>query len=406
MSRCRILSLDGGGAWALIQVKALIDLYSAGGRDGTKVTGQEVLHDFDLIAANSGGSIVLGGLVEDMTLGGLLDIFLNESVRRQIFAPTTKPLDRVLSLCGLPAPRYSAAAKYDAIRQQLPVTGAMTLAHAAAQVQVRTGNAIRLLIISFGYDRHRAVFFRSHASGGAALGTGAIAAGVTLADAIHASTNAPVLYFDAPATFPHVRGRLWDGGVTGCNNPVLAAVTEACGLGYRPADVIALSIGTATVVQAPDDRPKPHSPGGLLADITTLAGAILDDPPDMASFIAHVMTGGGVGLPQDAQSRIIRISPLIGPVSAGGAWRPPGTMGWDALQVLGNIGMDAVKPQDVSAIESFTDLWIAGEAWNQPVRADGDTLAVEVGQRTYPEAKKAWQALINSDGPQTQTPTS
>jgi uncharacterized protein len=49
----RVLSLDGGGTWALIQTKALIALYN------DKTSGQSVLQDFDLVAANSGGSIVL-----------------------------------------------------------------------------------------------------------------------------------------------------------------------------------------------------------------------------------------------------------------------------------------------------------------------------------------------------------
>ena len=43
----RILSLDGGGTWALIQVKALMALYPAGTR------GHTVLADFDLVGANS-----------------------------------------------------------------------------------------------------------------------------------------------------------------------------------------------------------------------------------------------------------------------------------------------------------------------------------------------------------------
>jgi uncharacterized protein len=51
----RILSLDGGGTWALIQVKALIALYPG----GAATPGLTVLNDFDLVAANSGGSIVL-----------------------------------------------------------------------------------------------------------------------------------------------------------------------------------------------------------------------------------------------------------------------------------------------------------------------------------------------------------
>ena len=77
MAKFRILSLDGGGSWALIQVMALIDLY------GDNATGHEVLREFDLAAANSGGSIVLGGLVEDMPLVTLLNFFLSEEKRKK-----------------------------------------------------------------------------------------------------------------------------------------------------------------------------------------------------------------------------------------------------------------------------------------------------------------------------------
>ena len=38
----RILSMDGGGSWALIEVRALIELYSE------STTGHEVLADFDM----------------------------------------------------------------------------------------------------------------------------------------------------------------------------------------------------------------------------------------------------------------------------------------------------------------------------------------------------------------------
>ncbi|HME01338.1 MAG TPA: patatin-like phospholipase family protein [Terriglobia bacterium] len=78
----RILSLDGGGTWALIEVKALIELY------GENTPGNTVLEDFDLVAANSGGSIVLGGLVENRTLANILADFEDETWRKSIFSPT------------------------------------------------------------------------------------------------------------------------------------------------------------------------------------------------------------------------------------------------------------------------------------------------------------------------------
>ncbi len=86
----RVLSLDGGGPWSVIQAMALIDLY------GANATGQDVLRDFDLVAANSGGSIVLGCLVEDLTLGSIRDLFLKETMRRAIFSKTDSFFYRVL----------------------------------------------------------------------------------------------------------------------------------------------------------------------------------------------------------------------------------------------------------------------------------------------------------------------
>ena len=49
----RILSLDGGGAWALIQVRTLIDLY------GGETRGNEILAEYDLAACRSEYSCAL-----------------------------------------------------------------------------------------------------------------------------------------------------------------------------------------------------------------------------------------------------------------------------------------------------------------------------------------------------------
>ena len=79
MAKYRILSLDGGGAWALIQVRALAAIY------GEAAKGHDILADFDLVAANSGGSIVAAGLAEDLSLAQILTYFKDEKKRRAIF---------------------------------------------------------------------------------------------------------------------------------------------------------------------------------------------------------------------------------------------------------------------------------------------------------------------------------
>jgi len=45
---------------------------------GENATGHEVLRNFDMAVANSGGSIVLGGLVENLSLAQIFDLFENE----------------------------------------------------------------------------------------------------------------------------------------------------------------------------------------------------------------------------------------------------------------------------------------------------------------------------------------
>jgi hypothetical protein len=58
-------------------------------------------------------------------------------------------------------------------------------------------------------------------------------------------------------------------------------------------------------------------------DLKKLATAIVDDPPDAASFIAHAMTGGNVGLVAHTVGRLVRMSPLISPILANNVWTPP-----------------------------------------------------------------------------------
>jgi hypothetical protein len=386
MAKFRILSLDGGGSWALIEVMALIDLY-----DGD-ATGHEVLRKFDLAAANSGGSIVLGGLVENMTLNGLLAFFLSEQRRKSIF----------VKKLHLPyTPKYRTAAKLKGLAAALPDRGGWLLPKAAAGIlSENTGQPVHLLITGFDYDRCCGRFFRSAPASGAAWGDGDPAQ-VSLVEAIHASTDAPVLFFDKPAKLAHEPGkRYWDGGVSGCNNPVLAGVAEAIVLGHKPEEIAALSIGTATVC-------LPPAPAGaaaevfyalagkqsVLHDVEKLAGAIVDDPPDAASFLAHVMTGGPPGLPAPADSRVVRMNPMIAPIRDGsGGWALPNGLDGCAFGMLANLAMDAIAQDAVLAIERLAGLWLKSSVRNQPIRMD-ENLNREVGQNWYSEAKTAWHAV-------------
>jgi hypothetical protein len=391
----RILSLDGGGVWALVQVRALIQLYSA------NTTGHQVLADFDLVAANSGGSIVLGGLIENLPLSTVLGYFETEALRRSIFQPSGRwPLDVINGLAGF-GPKYSAAEKLPALVKLMPDTGNRPLNEAVQGVRRQGGAAdVHILITAFDFDRNLASFFRSAPAGGEGWGAGA-ASTVTVAQAIHASSNAPVNYFDAPAAIGS--SRYWDGAIAGCNNPVLAAVTEAIVLGNAPADIRALSIGTGTPRLPGPPAPHPSStlmsatsPQGFPIDVAKLAGSVTDDPPDVATFLAHVMTGGKAGVPPPADSRIVRLNPMISPVldAATNTWKPPGTWTPDQFEYLTTqIHLDALAQGDVDYISALAGWWIANAVRNQPMRMDADTLKRELGYDSFSDAWTAWRAL-------------
>jgi uncharacterized protein len=271
----RILCLDGRGAWALIEVRALMNLY------GKDTNGHDVLRKFDLVAANSGGSLVLAGLVEDLPLAAILQYLLDENDRRSIFSPTTKLSDDFLRLSLGAGPKYSAAAKLPAIERLLPKTGDAPLAGCMDKINGPSGLPVHLLIVGFDYDRNRAVFFRSSAAGSPDWGEGQ-PANISLAGAVHASTNAPVNYFDEPAELPGASDRFWDGGITGCNNPSVAAVVESIVLGNSPQDVHILSLGTGTVSLPLAALDGPASPleavrtnSSVPNDLKKLAGAIV-----------------------------------------------------------------------------------------------------------------------------------
>lgn len=394
----RILTFDGGGARALFQVRTLIHLF------GSKKTGHEVLSQFDLVAANSGGSIVLAGLVEDLPLSEIANYFEDATKRRSIFNPTSKISDKILEGFLHFGPKYSENTKLAALQALMPTYGVRPLEGITQGVKGPLGLPVHLLIIALNYDTGRAQFFRSAEASGEDWGQGQPTK-ATLAEAVHASTNAPVAYFDAPATIPSSADRFWDGGITGCNNPTLAAVIEAIVLGQTPTDVCVLSLGTGAVslpLAAPGATPSafesPRPTCTLPGDIQKLATSILADPPDVATFVAHVVTGGKPTTSSALQSRIVRMNPLISPMLDGnGKWIAPPNMPTDVFNYLKGMDMDAVIEYDITLITQYCEAWLGDYAPNQPIRpngVNGDPSKPEIGYAKFSEAKAAWRALF------------
>ena len=297
----RILSLDGGGTWALLQVMALQRLY------GPSARGHDVLKSFNLVAANSGGSITLAGLATNRSLDDLLDdFFLNEEQRALIFPRLRFSLKRRAVVNWLFRRFVGFGEKYSTRRKYIALCNLLGEEYARCRLadlpaKLGCSEGLEFLIATFDYDHRRARFLRSnlHSLAGSDSPPDA-----TLAEAVHASTTAPVNYFDLPALCESAslkHDRFWDGAIAGQNSPVLAALTEALANGHDAAEIQVLSLGTGTV-QLPllheeerkqrkfdPDLVDPGDDPDIVMDLEELASSIVDDPPDTATFIAHII---------------------------------------------------------------------------------------------------------------------
>lgn len=383
----RILSLDGGGSWALLQAMILNDLFP-------RESGHQVLNRFDTVTANSGGSIVAAALAVDMSPQQIVDYFRNDDARGRMFTPT-KPgifshfktwLVESLAQKARVGYRYSMAAKQTQLRQ---VFGGATL----GSLGVRPA----LIITAFDYDTDKGKFFRSKASINAAESRSSDD-DVLLADAVNASTNAPVLFFDKPA--PVGQARYWDGAVAGFNNPVLVGLTEALSQGHNPAELGVLSIGTGNtnlpvigrcenedqgeryLFQTLDTDMTPFEE--LKDNIAKMSTSIVSEPPTWATFAAYIGAGH---TPADRESiRYFRLNPMIQPCYDGHTWTHPAVLSEDDFRRLVDLEMDAVEAEDVALIYKFGLGYLAGQIPNQGIRSRPETLKVEIGYDRYIQA--------------------
>lgn len=391
----RILSLDGGGTWALIQAKVLLDIY------GPTKPGHEILKDFDLVAANSGGSIVAGGLIANKTPSEILTNFTDQKTRESIFVelPWYKKLLRTKDI----GYQFSTEGKKKGLSQAL--SGIPYSALSMLEIKNRDNKIIDFIIMGYDYDRERSVIFRSNLNSRAAnFPRGG--ASISVLDAIHASSTAPVQYFDKPAIVGEKR--FWDGAVSGFNNPVLVAVTEAIANHVNNNSIGVLSIGTGNTFLPTEQNMtnptlcKQRENPGLVNDIHKMAESILADPPDTASFIAYLMLEGDLPDVPPASfpisnTPIVRMNPLIRPKNTNGQWGFPSGYDSDGFMKLAKLDMAAVKPDDVDRINRFCNEWMNGDWQNQPIRHGADLDGnvpnqhfCEIGHPTYSDAKNAW----------------
>ena len=381
---CKILSLDGGANWSLLQCMALGAVYPG-------MRGRQILARFDFVAASSGGSLVLADLLEDQTPAEMLATFDHPDSSTSLFVKLPL-LARLPSLVGL-GPTFSTERKRERIAASLGPIGDCAMRD-LGDLFSSPGAAPKMLIMGFDYDRLRAVFFRSFDSK-----AGKTASDISLIDAVNASSTAPVTFFDRPAIVG--QQRYWDGAIGGYNNPVLAAVVEALIDGAAPSKIVALSLGTGVTCHVPLDHPVQAGPpeffvdrgrAGLFADIRKLAGSILDEPPDAAGYAAYVAMGNAVADAQQQPGTLVRLSPSIQPVLSDSAWTAPPGLTCDELTMLMNL--PALLPTDtaVAAVKTLGRKWIAGGVPNEPIQR-GENLECVVGDASFEAARDRWQAF-------------
>ncbi len=420
----RILSLDGGGTWARIQVEALISLY------GAHASGRTVLHDFDLVVANSGGALVAGALFEDLPLTRIRELFHDADMLGRLFHAKSGGLLR--SAIDV-LPRYETRTKLELLREFLPRAASTKLSEVAAVLGGRTN----LLLIAFDYDNERTVFARScpTSSSSSRLTNYPFQAvrELSVVDAVHGSSTPPVRYFDAPAqtTSPRTR-RLWDGALGGYNNPVVAGICELLAQpDVMPQAIEVLSLGSgqvrllshhmAELLRARNPEVEIPSaairPGGdpleanflerTLHDLETLSTVVLDDPPDAASYVGFLLMGHKPPtaasseipeLPRDRELRLVRMNPVLCPIQVGERWALPTRFADpDAFARLAELELDAHDEGDVDLIARFAQAWIAAkdpsELPNQGIRQHWDA-SLDFGDSTFAAAKRRWQALM------------
>jgi uncharacterized protein len=392
-----ILSLDGGGSWAILQLLTLREKYG-------DLPGHEILKNFDLVIGSSGGSIVLAALAENWTVPQALALFEDRAYRERIFSANRFgerffPVDylRLFSPFG---PKYSAERKGKAFEALFPEVSARIMCDLPGFIGK---DSLKMVVCAYDALNNRAKFFKSFDEGDDEY--------VTLTQAIHGSTNAPILYFDFPASFRPAKGKtdyqLWDGALGGFNNPVVAGIIEAMKLDVPLGNIRLISIGTGSRLMSMAEKTR-------FAEVTRLAqlqrgkkymftklGAqleffkstvlnqartILYEPPDWANYVAYMFLQI-----EQKEGRLvdnfIRLSPMIhidkntDPASI------------PLVEKLYTLDMDLVNDEDIKILKDCFAHWKAGSIKNQPVRykITGENEMVYVtGYQTFEEAMNCW----------------
>ncbi len=393
----KILSLDGGGSWAILQLLTLKHKYG-------NVEGHEILREFDMIIANSGGSIALAALAENWTIDKALTLFDKKEVREQVFSKNSFknrffPIDyiRLFKPFG---PKYSAPEKGKAFRTLFPELDKRQMNELPEFIGKPS---LKLIVCTYDALNNRAKFFKSY-------GSGSTYDSVKMTQAIHGSSNAPIQYFDFPARFKaknsEIFYELWDGALGGFNNPVTAGVIEAQKEGVDLDTVKVISIGTGNKLMSNDDKKRFYQVKQITQrerrkklrfwrlkyqveyftkTILNQATTILYEPPDWANYVAYMFLQRNGK--DDIDQRLIRISPMIH------TNRDAPDEIKALIDKLYQLDMDLTEDEDVALLKECFEKWSNDNIWNQPIdfRVErNNDLVYIIGDQYFSDAMKKW----------------
>lgn len=436
----KILALDGGGTWALLQVLTLETIFKKK-YPSKEVKGHEVLRHFDLVIANSGGSMVLAALSCNWSFTEIKSIFDDQNTRNSIFKKLSFrdkyfPVN-LLGLIGVKSvgTRYSTTNKRAALNELLKINGEKKLDSVLlSELPDIIGKpSLQLIVTTFDIINKRAKLFRSFRDSKARA---EVISGVnefdeiSLVEAIHGSSNAPVNYFDFPAIFSPAGSKkrfyLWDGALGGFNNPILAGVTEALANGVKRDDIHVLSIGTASKLVSDEDSEafltsyystllgkkikKDKKTGAIDFDrtkhwytwfgrikkpkllfrlfrgsdffsdtIANLSKSILMEPQTWATYGAYVNLFSNNIDDEDNKKRCVRLSPQLN------VDRSSSTN----LLKLYALDMDITEQGDIDLLKWCFSEWKDGQINNEPIqwtKTINDTYVFAKGHQTFEAA--------------------
>jgi len=367
----KILSLDGGGSWAILQLLTLKHKYG-------NVEGHIILRDFDMIISNSGGSIVLAALAENWTIDKTLTLFEQKEVREQVFYKNTFkdrffPIDYIRLFTNF-GPKYSAPKKGEAFRKLFPELDKRQMEELPAFIGK---DSLKLIVCTYDALNNRAKFFKSY-------GRNESNDSVRMTQAIHGSSNAPVQYFDFPARFKtkntEIFYELWDG---------------------------AFSIGTGNKLMSIEDKNRFYEIKQIAQQerrrkfrfwrlkfqvsyfsktILNQATTILYEPPDWANYVAYMFLFKD-GKEEDVNKRVVRLSPLIHSCHE---TSPEVNV---LLEKLYKLDMDLTEDSDIQLLKECFNNWVDDKILNQPIdfriHRNNDITYLQ-GDKCFSDAIKKW----------------